>query len=611
MSSGTGAGAVLRPPGGRQDRDDRQPRGRLVLRLHADARDGGLGRLPAGGEIPMTNVHGIAVAGRHLPGRRSGSSFMETALGTRRCGDFAPPRDVARRSKPFMHGQYALAARRRRPTTAARAATTTDDLESTTRPPGRADASTADRASTTAASGAARRRPTAGAAARRPPSRRHGASARPSARRPASAGAAAAPSSPPALGARRRGPRPRRGLRGRRVAARVEARPAERRPPAGDDAGPGSSSAAPSARSPSTSAGSVLLRRARRALARGAGARRGDPARAARRAAPALDRRVDVLGLRAHRRGARREPVHATAGGLPARSRVPVGRGRLARHDVGLRAGVHARVRAARARGRLVGRRGRVDLQDAGGRGAAGGGRARGRSARAAAARSRARSSAGTRCWPCTSRRRAQRRGWRRSCSRRSRLGAPGGGSWRASPGPRAILIKWVPLLFCRCGRSRRGRPARRSAHLGFASRPPRSLVASRRGGTATHWLGAFGPLARNANRETHSPSRTASRSSGFLARRRARLSPRCSCSPTSGSCARRGAAGPGSASRRAAAARDAVPRALVRGLGGPARRGRGRPRRAGARARLCAYCCARRSRLTCRRQTRRFRWLR
>ena len=45
---GTGAGAVLRPARGRQDRHDRGVVRRLVLRLHAAARHDRLGRLPEG-----------------------------------------------------------------------------------------------------------------------------------------------------------------------------------------------------------------------------------------------------------------------------------------------------------------------------------------------------------------------------------------------------------------------------------------------------------------------------------------------------------------------------------------------------------------------------------
>ena len=48
MQYGTGTGAVVRPGRGGQDRHDGGALGRLVLRLHATARDDGLGRLSAG-----------------------------------------------------------------------------------------------------------------------------------------------------------------------------------------------------------------------------------------------------------------------------------------------------------------------------------------------------------------------------------------------------------------------------------------------------------------------------------------------------------------------------------------------------------------------------------
>ena len=112
----------------------------------------------------------------------------------------------------------------------------------------------------------------------------------------------------------------RRARRGRRSCSspsappspgrRVDARPAQRRAPGRRrDAGRGSSSAASSRRSSLYLGGLWLLRARPPRLAVVAVARRRDPARAARRAAPALDRRVDVLGLRADRRGAPREPV--------------------------------------------------------------------------------------------------------------------------------------------------------------------------------------------------------------------------------------------------------------------------------------------------------------
>jgi hypothetical protein len=65
-----------------------------------------------------------------------------------------------------------------------------------------------------------------------------------------------------------------------------------------------------------------------------------------------------------------------------------------------------------------------------------------------------------------------------------------------------AILIKWVPLLFLVL-RAVEARGRRRVAHLGFAVTAAVVLaLASWRYGW--HWLGAVGPLARNANKETY-----------------------------------------------------------------------------------------------------------
>ena len=94
-------------------------------------------------------------------------------------------------------------------------------------------------------------------------------------------------------------------------------------------------------------------------------ARHRDPARPARSAAPPLDGRLDVLGLRLDRRGGRREPVRRSAVGLPPEPRRAVPRRRLARPDDGVRPRVHVALGAGRARvGRLVRRRG-VALQGA------------------------------------------------------------------------------------------------------------------------------------------------------------------------------------------------------------------------------------------------------
>jgi hypothetical protein len=65
-----------------------------------------------------------------------------------------------------------------------------------------------------------------------------------------------------------------------------------------------------------------------------------------------------------------------------------------------------------------------------------------------------------------------------------------------------AILVKWVPLLFLGL-RAAEARGTRREvAHAGFAATAAVVLgLATWRYGF--HWLDAFGPLARNANRES------------------------------------------------------------------------------------------------------------
>ena len=82
-------------------------------------------------------------------------------------------------------------------------------------------------------------------------------------------------------------------------------------------------------------------------------------------------------------------------------------------------------------------------------------------------------------------------------------LGASGRRQLAGAAWALAILVKWVPLLFLglRAVEARRtGRPV---AHAGFAATAAVVIgLASWRYGW--HWIGAFGPLARNANRETY-----------------------------------------------------------------------------------------------------------
>jgi Glycosyltransferase family 87 len=65
-----------------------------------------------------------------------------------------------------------------------------------------------------------------------------------------------------------------------------------------------------------------------------------------------------------------------------------------------------------------------------------------------------------------------------------------------------AILVKWVPLLFLGLRAVEARRTARGVRHLGFAAAAA-VVVALATWRYGSHWLDAFGPLARNANRES------------------------------------------------------------------------------------------------------------
>ncbi len=65
-----------------------------------------------------------------------------------------------------------------------------------------------------------------------------------------------------------------------------------------------------------------------------------------------------------------------------------------------------------------------------------------------------------------------------------------------------AIFVKWVPLLFLGLRAVEARRTERRVAHAGFAGAAA-VVVALASWRYGWHWLGAFGPLARNANRES------------------------------------------------------------------------------------------------------------
>ena len=87
-------------------------------------------------EIPMTNVHGIAVAGGTFPAT-IWKLFMESALGSSHVYDFPQPKELPV-WKPFTRGQYAIQAAlpppAPAPTTATSASTST--VATTTSPGG-------------------------------------------------------------------------------------------------------------------------------------------------------------------------------------------------------------------------------------------------------------------------------------------------------------------------------------------------------------------------------------------------------------------------------------------------------------------------------------------
>jgi hypothetical protein len=65
-----------------------------------------------------------------------------------------------------------------------------------------------------------------------------------------------------------------------------------------------------------------------------------------------------------------------------------------------------------------------------------------------------------------------------------------------------AILVKWVALLLLPLRALEARATGRRVGHIGFAIAAV-AIAAAATWRYGTHWLGVFGPLARNANRET------------------------------------------------------------------------------------------------------------
>ena len=81
-------------------------------------------------------------------------------------------------------------------------------------------------------------------------------------------------------------------------------------------------------------------------------------------------------------------------------------------------------------------------------------------------------------------------------------LGATGRRQWAGVSWVAAVLIKWIPLVLLplRIVEARANR--RRVGHLGFAAAAA-VLVAVSTWQFGSHWLGALGPLVRNAHEET------------------------------------------------------------------------------------------------------------
>ena len=499
------------------------------------------------GEIPMTNVHGISVAGGTFPARDL-APFMGRGA-----------REPRRRRVRAAEGVAGLDGLRAAAVRALGSTGTWSPPASTTTPtpsrPRRRRTTSADRASARACARSRSRR-------HRPRSRRRRLRPRPRSRRrlrrlrptPSSAGASAAV----AVAARRASGCARRagarlGVRGPRLAGRLAARPAERRP---------------ARRRRRLCAGSSSrrlrgLRRLRRSACRLAGARarlaagrraRGrDPAGAARALRCCSRPTPGPTGATAGSpRSHDGNPVSRPAVGVPGRSGVPVRRRGLAGHDLGLRPGVHARLRAARARGRAnrPTRAAWIFKSLGGARRAR---RARAGGAPLAAAPSFACAFVG---WNPLLALHFAGGGHNDALdggARAGRAGARGlaaGGRWPGAAWALAVLVKWVPLLFLPLRALEARATGRRLAHRGFARRSRSAARARDAGATASAGSGPSGRsrATRTRRRATRCP--TGSTGPGRAARswRSASSSPG-SPSPTRCSLARRSAAAPASAS--------------------------------------------------------------
>ena len=81
-------------------------------------------------------------------------------------------------------------------------------------------------------------------------------------------------------------------------------------------------------------------------------------------------------------------------------------------------------------------------------------------------------------------------------------LGATGRRQWAGVAWVAAIFIKWIAVIFLPLRWLEARAKGRQVGHLGFAV-AVLVVVAAASAQFGWHWLGAFGPLARNANKET------------------------------------------------------------------------------------------------------------
>ena len=127
-------------------------------------------------------------------------------------------------------------------------------------------------------------------------------------------------------------------------------------------------------------------------------------------------------------------------------------------------------------------------------------------------------------------------------------LGATGKRQWAGVAWVAAIMIKWIPLIFLPLRALEARANKRQVGHLGFAAAAA-VLVALATWQYGYHWLGALGPLARNAHDETQFAIPHRLEQIGFPTGLRSASPRSASFSPTSGSSAKPGADVPGSAS--------------------------------------------------------------